>query len=126
VLDDRRRQSLADQGHAARLDDGRIRAPKDLIARLEATEINRVGRQMAAERGLAYEPSKPGKYVSGRLAGVATLASGRFAMIEDELGFQLVHRQPVLNKRIGQHISGVMRDSGGIEWGFGRKRGLGL
>lgn len=122
----RRRQSLVDQGHATRLDDGRIRAPKDLIARLEATETNRVGREMAAERGLSYTPSKSGEYVSGRLAGVATLASGRFAMIEDGLGFQLVPWQPVLDKRIGQHISGVMRDSGGIEWGFGRKRGLGL
>ncbi|MGL4312437.1 DUF3363 domain-containing protein [Bradyrhizobium manausense] len=47
-------------------------------------------------------------------------------MIEDGLGFQLVPWQPVLDKHIGQHISGVMRDSGGIEWGFGRKRGLGL
>ncbi|MFX6907606.1 DUF3363 domain-containing protein, partial [Acinetobacter baumannii] len=62
---ERRRQSLVDQGLATRLDDGRIRAPKDPIARLEATEINRVGRQMAAERGLTYEPSKPGEYVTG-------------------------------------------------------------
>ncbi|WP_141340111.1 DUF3363 domain-containing protein [Bradyrhizobium sp. USDA 3458] len=123
---ERRRQALVDQGHATRLDDGRVRAPNDLIARLEATEISRVGRQMAAERGLTYTPGKPGEFVAGRLAGVATLASGRFAMIEDGLGFQLVPWQPVLDKRIGQHISGVMRDSGGIEWEFGRKRGLGL
>ncbi|MGY4173463.1 DUF3363 domain-containing protein [Bradyrhizobium sp. USDA 4529] len=123
---ERRRQALVDQGHATRLDDGRVRAPKDLIARLEATEIGRVGRQMAAERGLTYLPGRPGEFVAGKLAGVATLASGRFAMIEDGLGFQLVPWQPVLDKRIGQHISGVMRDSGGIEWGFGRKRGLGL
>jgi hypothetical protein len=34
--------------------------------------------------------------------------------------------QPVLDKRIGQHITGIMRDVGGIEWSFGRKRGLGL
>jgi hypothetical protein len=34
--------------------------------------------------------------------------------------------QPVLDKRIGQQITGIMRDAGGIEWGFGRKRGLGL
>lgn len=81
-----RRQSLADQGHATRLDDGRIRAPKDLIARLEAAEVNRVGKAMAAERGLSYTPSRSGEYVAGRLAGVATLASGRFAMMEDGLG----------------------------------------
>src|SRR5262249_49726635 len=124
---ERRRQSLVDQGHATRLDDGRIRAPRDLIARLEATEVNRVGHEMPAQRGLTYTPSKSGEYVTGRLAGVATLASGRFAMMEDGLGFQLVPWQPVLDKQIGKHISGVMRDDGdGIEWNFGRKRGLGL
>lgn len=28
--------------------------------------------------------------------------------------------QPALDRRIGQHITGVVRDSGGIEWGFGK------
>ena len=32
----------------------------------------------------------------------------------------------VLDKRIGQHISGLMRSGGDIEWSLGRKRGLGL
>ena len=67
-----------------------------------------------------------GDYVSGRLTGTASLISGRFAMIEDRLGFQLVPWQPVLEQRIGQHITGVRRSDGGIEWGFGQKRGLGL
>jgi hypothetical protein len=30
----------------------------------------------------------------------------------------------VLDKRIGQHVN--TRNAGGIEWSFGRKRGLGL
>ncbi len=76
--------------------------------------------------GLTYSPSEPGEYVSGRLAGVANLASGRFAMIEDGLGFQLVPWKPVLEKRLDQHISGVRRDDGGIEWSFGRNRQIGL
>jgi Protein of unknown function (DUF3363) len=42
--------------------------------------------------------------------------NGRFAMIENGLGFQLAPWQPVLEKRIGQHISGLQRDDGGIEW----------
>jgi hypothetical protein len=66
------------------------------------------------------------EYVSGRLTGVANLASGRFTMIEDGLGFQLVPWQPVLEKRLDQHISGVRRDDGGIEWSFSRKRQIGL
>jgi type IV secretory pathway VirD2 relaxase len=123
---ERRRQSLVDQGHAVRLDDGRIRAPKDLIANLERTEINRVGQEIAAARGRAFTIAKTGEYVSGTLIGSTNLASGRFAMIDDGKGFQLVPWQPVLDQRIGRHITGVLRDSGGIDWGFGRKRGLGL
>lgn len=103
-----------------------ISIPRSAIATLERREVERVGRQMAAERGLTYSPSGPGEYVSGRLAGVANLASGRFAMIENGLGFQLVPWQPVLEKRIGRYLSGVHRDGGGIEWDLGRKRGLGL
>ena len=123
---DRRRQSLVDQGQAVRLDNGSIRAPKDLLERLERTEINRVGRQLAAERGLSYTPSQAGEYVSGSLKGSINLASGRFAMLDDGLGFQLVPWQPALDQRIGQHISGVVRDGGGVDWSFARKRGLGL
>ncbi|AZO44948.1 DUF3363 domain-containing protein [Mesorhizobium sp. M7D.F.Ca.US.005.01.1.1] len=101
-------------GLAARLDDGRIRAPKDLLQPLEQTEVARVGRVMAAERGLSFIRAKPGEYVRGRLIGAADLASGRFAMIDDGAGFQLVPWQPVLEKRIGQHISGLARDNRGI------------
>lgn len=123
---DRRRQGLVDMGHATRLDDGRIRASKDLLQRLEQAEVARVGRMMAAERGLSFVKAQTGEHVSGRLVGAANLASGRFAMIDDGVGFQLVPWQPALEKRIGQHITGMARDNGGIEWSFGRKRGMGL
>lgn len=120
---DRRRESLVEMGHAIRLPDGTIRAPKDILCRLEQAEVARIGPQMAAQRGLAFRPSTPGEYVSGRLVGITSLASGRFAMIDDGLGFQLVPWQPLFDKRIGQHITGIARD-GGVEWSFGRKRGL--
>jgi len=42
-------------------------------------------------------------------------------MIESGLGFQLL-----LEQRIGQHITGLRRDDGGIEWNLGRNRGLSL
>jgi hypothetical protein len=47
-------------------------------------------------------------------------------MIDNGLGFQLVPWQPILEKRIGQHIAGLQRDDGGIEWTWGRSRGLSL
>lgn len=131
VAMDRRRQSLVKMGHAVQLEDGRIRVPKDFIANLERAEIARVGRAMAGERGLTFQQAKAGEYVSGKLVGSTQLASGRFAMIENltgdgGLGFSLVPWQPVLDKRVGQHINGIMRDGGGIEWGFGRRLGRGL
>ena len=87
---------------------------------------------MAAARGLTFRPAHAGDHVSGTLVGSADLASGRFAMIETfsgdgGLGFSLVPWQPVLDQRIGQHITGAVRGDGtGVEWSFGRKRGLGL
>ena len=54
------------------------------------------------------------------------LASGRFAMIDDGIGFKLVLWTPSLERHLGQHVSGVARGDGGVDWSFGRKRGLGL
>ena len=56
----------------------------------------------------------------------ASVASGRFAMVDDGLGFQLVPWTPSVEKHIGQHISGVARADGGVDWSFSRRRGLGL
>jgi Protein of unknown function (DUF3363) len=86
---ERRKQSLVNTGHAVRLDDGRIGVPKDFIANLERTEVTRVGKTMAAKRGLIFTIAKTGEYVSGTLVGSTQLASGRFAMIDDGVGFQL-------------------------------------
>ena len=55
-----------------------------------------------------------------------TLASGRFAMIDDGLGFQLVPWRPALEKELGREVRGVMAPGGNVEWSLGRKRGLGL
>jgi type IV secretory pathway VirD2 relaxase len=121
----RRARLLVEMGLAT-AKDGHVRVPVDTVATLERREIERVGHQMARERGLTYMPANAGKYISGRLAGVASLVSGRFAMIDNGLGFQLVPWQPLLEKRIGQHITGLQRDGDGIEWTFGRNRGLSL
>jgi type IV secretory pathway VirD2 relaxase len=121
----RRAQRLVEMGLAT-AGDGKAHVPVHTVTILERQEVERVGQQMAKDRGLTFVPANAGDYVSGRLAGVASLVSGRFAMIDNGLGFQLVPWQPLLEKRIGQHISGLQRDDGGIEWSFGRKRGLGL
>jgi type IV secretory pathway VirD2 relaxase len=128
---EKRKQALATMGHVNDLGDGRFRAPRDLIQRLEAADIERTGRVLAAERGSQWRPAGPGNHISGQLVGSTQLSSGRFAMIESfsgdgGLGFSLVPWQPVLDNRIGQHISGVAMPGGGVDWSFARSRGLGL
>lgn len=127
-----RKRALADMGYAEDRGQGQFRSPSDMIARLERADISRVGKALAAERGLTWQPSAPSEYVSGKLVGSTQIASGRFAMIEcftgsGGLGFQLVPWSDPLEKRLGrQHISGVAMSSGGVDWSFGRSRGLGL
>ncbi len=121
----RRARQLVAMGLAT-AKDGNVHIPVGTLSTLGRQEVERAGHQMARERGLTYMPANAGEYISGRLAGVASLVSGRFAMIDNGLGFQLVPWQPLLEKRIGQHIGGLMRDDGGIEWTFGRNRGLSL
>jgi Protein of unknown function (DUF3363) len=45
-------------------------------------------------------------------------------MIDNGLGFALVPWTPVLDRYLGRHVGGVAKESGGIDWCFGRKRGL--
>jgi len=123
---DRRAERLVETGHAKREADGAFVLPRNLVTTLERQEVERVGRELAKVRGMNFHPTKAGWHVSGTLAGSTDLASGRYAMIEDGLGFSLVPWQPVLDQRIGRHITGVMRGNGGIEWNLGRKLGLGL
>jgi type IV secretory pathway VirD2 relaxase len=123
---EQRKDSLVDQGLASRTPEGGLRVPKDLLSRLEQQELARVGTEMAKARGLTFAPAEPGNHVTGTLVGTANLASGKFAMIDDGLGFSLVPWQPVLEQRLGHHITGIAMPGGGVDWTFGRSRGLGL
>jgi len=122
----RRRQWLADRGYATDLGDGRIRASKDLLQRLEAGDIDRAGKALAAERGREWRPAIPGNHVTGQLVGSTRLSSGRFAMVDDGLGFSLVPWRPALEQHIGRVISGVAVPGGDVDWSLGRRLGSGL
>ena len=79
----------------------------------------------SAETGLAHRPSAEGEHISGVYRQRVTLASGRFAMIDDGLGFQLVPWRPALEQTLGQQVSGTLTH-GGVDWNFRRKCELGL
>jgi Protein of unknown function (DUF3363) len=120
-----RADRLVEEGLARRQNQQVILA-RDLLASLRKRELETVGAALSAETGLPHVQAASGEYVAGDYRRRLTLSSGRFAMIDDGLGFSLVPWSPSLDRHLGRHVSGVARDDGGVDWSFGRKRGLGL
>jgi hypothetical protein len=120
-----RAEHLASEG-LARRQGQRIVFARNLLDTLKGRELDAAARRLSAEIGIPYSPAQSGEYVMGTVRQRLTLASGRYAMIDNGLGFALVPWSPSLDKQLGQHISGVMRGDGGVDWSFGRGRGLGL
>jgi type IV secretory pathway VirD2 relaxase len=120
---DRRRDHLAAAG-LGETRDGKFQPARKLIAKLRDVELDQVKAKLAAG-GKGVVTAGEGDLVSGVYARRLDLASGRFAMIDDGLGFQLVPWTRSLESRLGQEVSGTITNSG-VDWSFGKKRGLGL
>lgn len=125
VAMDRRVEHLAGEG-LARRQAQRVIFARDLLITLRRRELNDAAGKIAAEARLVYRPLAKGEHVQGIYRQRITLSSGRFAMIDDGLGFQLVPWRPALEQQLGRQVSGVMLPNGGVDWSFGRKRGLGI
>jgi hypothetical protein len=120
-----RADHLVEEG-LARRQNQRVIFQRDLLATLRRRELDAAGGKLTAETGLPYAKAEAGDNVMGVYRRRLSLSSGRFAMIDDGLGFQLVPWAPSLDKYIGRHLSGVAKDDGGIAWNLDRKRGLEL
>ena len=120
-----REQFLRDQGLAQKVS-GRIQLQQNLLETLRRREIETIGAQLSKEHGLTHRPVTPGLRVAGVYRQKLHLSSGRFAMIENGLGFQLVPWSASLDKKLGQEVSGIARGSSGMDWSLGRSRGLEL
>ena len=120
-----RTKHLIEEG-LARREGERVVFARNLLGTLRQRELDALGEKLSHEIGMPFRQTEAGEYVAGTYRQRFTLASGRFAMVDDGLGFQLVPWTPSVEKHIGQHISGVARADGGVDWSFGRSRGLGL
>jgi hypothetical protein len=112
------------QGHASRTVDG-ARRPRANLILLFSTRRWSGPAASSPPRGLAFAPVQEGETVRGELLGSTQLASGRFAIINNGLGFSLVPWRPVLENKIGREVTSVMRGED-ISWQFGRARTLGI
>ena len=90
---DRRAEQLIEQGLAERQARG-ITFSHGLIGTLRHREVEALGERLAAETGQTFNQTASGEYVAGSYRQRFALASGRFAMIDDGLGFQLVPWTP--------------------------------
>jgi type IV secretory pathway VirD2 relaxase len=120
-----RADHLIEQGLARRQGQQVIYA-RNLLDTLRRRELDAAGAKLSAEMGMPFNKAASGEYVAGVYRQRLMLSSGRFAMIDDGLGFRLVPWSPSLERNLGKHISGIVRADGGIDWSFGRRRGLGL
>jgi type IV secretory pathway VirD2 relaxase len=122
---DRRIDHLVTEGLARRQGQQTVFA-RDLLDTLRRREIKEVASKLSVETGLAYQPAGEGEHVAGIYRRRVVLSSGRFAMIDDGLGFQLVPWRPALERHINEHVAGVVLPGGRVDWSPGRKRGLSI
>ena len=120
-----RADHLIQQGLARRQGQQIVYA-RSLLDTLRQRELDAAGAKLAAETGTPFQKAASGDYIAGAYRQRLVLSSGRFAMIDDGLGFRLVPWSPSLERNLGKHVSGLARVDGGVDWSFGRKRGLGL
>lgn len=122
---ERRRAHLETRG-LARRQDGQLVPVRNLIATLRERELSRVASNLQVESGTVRSELVAGDPVSGVYRRRIDLASGRFAMIDDGLGFQLVPWTRALDQHLGREVKGAMTPGDGVDWALGRKRGIGL
>jgi len=103
----------------------RVVVVRNLLATLRERDLTEAARAIAAETGLAHHPAVEGERVSGIYRRSLLLASGRFAMLDNGMGFSLVPWRPVIEQRLGQSMTALVR-GGGVSWEFGRQRGLSM
>jgi type IV secretory pathway VirD2 relaxase len=122
---ERRIDHLVDEG-LARRQGQRVIFARDLLNTLRQRELDAAASRISVETGLLHRPSSEGEHVAGIYRQRLILASGRFAMIDDGAGFQLVPWRPALEQHLGREVSGVATGGGRVSWSLERKIGLGI
>jgi hypothetical protein len=112
---------LVEQGLAERRGQ-RVILARNLLATLRSRELAKATRDIAAETGLEHRSVTDGQRVAGIYRRSVLLASGRYAMLDDGMGFSLVPWKPVIEQWMGQQIAVTVRGSS-VSWEIGRMRG---
>ena len=118
----KRADFLVEQGLAERRGQ-RVILARNLLAALRSRELTQAAKEIAAATGLEHQPLADGQRVAGIYRRSVMLASGRYAMLNDGLGFSLVPWKPVIEQQLGKQVTATVR-GGGVSWEIGRRPGL--
>lgn len=113
---------LAEQGLAEHRGQ-RVILARNLLATLRGRELAQTAKEIAAKTGLEHRPVADGQRVTGIYRRSIMLASGRYAMLDDGMGFSLVPWKPMIEQRQGQQIAATVRGSA-VSLEMGRERGI--
>ncbi|MDI1339974.1 DUF3363 domain-containing protein [Polaromonas sp.] len=112
---------LVEQGLAERRG-SRVVLARNLLSTLRDRELTEAGKVIQHQTGLIHRPLRDGERAEGVYRRSVQLASGRFAMLDDGLGFRIVPWRSVVEQRLGQQVSAIVK-GGSVTWGLGRQRG---
>lgn len=117
----KRADFLVEQGLAERQGQ-RVVLARNLLGSLRGRELTATACEISAQTGMQYRPAVEGQRVSGIYRRSVQLASGRYALLDDGIGFSLVPWKPVIEQRLGQSVSAVTQGNS-VSWQLGRQRG---
>ncbi|VTU38667.1 DUF3363 domain-containing protein [Variovorax sp. PBL-E5] len=97
----------------------------NLLAALRDRELTAAGKALEQQTGQTYRPLQDSEHATGIYRRSILLASGRFAMLDNGMGFRLVPWRPVVEQKLGQQVSAVVRGQS-VTWQLARTRAIGL
>jgi len=100
----------------------RVILARNLLATLRNKELAQAAKDIAAETGLEHRPAQDGQRITGIYRRNIMLAGGRYAMLDNGMGFSLVPWKPVIEQRLGQQLAATVR-GGSVSWELGHSLG---
>jgi hypothetical protein len=113
-----RERFLVEQGLAEQRG-RRVILARNFLATLRDRDLAATARGIEANTGLVYRAAVDGQRESGIYRQSLTLASGKFAMLDDGVGFTLVPWRPVIDARLGQSVAAIIRGPT-VSWDLSR------
>lgn len=115
-----RRQWLLDHGLASE-EAGQLRGVPGVAETLRKRDLVAAGDRLSKELGRSFALPVSGERISGIVERRVDLPSGAYALVANSQEFTLVPWRPLLERRLGTYLSGIIRDHD-VSWQLGRGR----